>query len=83
VDSTTALTGGTDFFVRGNSVRIASGRYSVEYTTVPGTIPEDLKEAIKMEVANRYRNRGENNKDSAGVSEEALAKAEPYSIPWL
>lgn len=81
-DAETDLVKGTDFFVRGNNIRIASGRFSVSYTTVP-VVPEDVKEAIKMEVANRYKHRGENNSDSTGISQEAKEKAEPYSIPWL
>jgi hypothetical protein len=91
-DQTTTLTVGTDFFVRGNLVRLLPGRYHVSYTTVPGTIPEDLKEAIKMEVAERFAQRGENptfrtasatDAATTGLSESAKAKADPYKILWL
>lgn len=86
-DEVTTLASGTDYYLRGNLLRIGAGRYSVSYTTVPGTIPEDLKEAIKMEVANRYAHRGENAHDlvnvAQGLSEAAKAKAQPYVITWL
>lgn len=91
-DQTTTLAVGTDYFVRGNLVRLNPGRYHVSYTTVPGTIPEDLKEAIKMEVAERYAQRGENptfrtasatDAATTGLSESAKAKADPYRILWL
>lgn len=92
VDDITTLASGTDYFVRGNLIRINPGRYHVAYTTVPGTIPEDLKEAIKMEVAQRYSARGENptfrtasatDAATTGLSESAKAKADPYRILWM
>lgn len=86
IDSTdmeTTLVTGTDYFVRGNLLRLNGGRYKVTYTTVPGTIPEALKESIKMEVANRYANRGENNSVSTGLSEEAKVKSFPFKMIWL
>lgn len=79
-DETTTLASGTDYFVRGNIIRLNPGRYHVSYTTVPGTIPEAIKEAIKMEVAERYANRGEN---VSGLSEGAKAKAMPYQVIWI
>jgi hypothetical protein len=83
-DEETVLTTGTDYYVRANSLRIPNGRHYVSYSVVPGTIPEDLKEAIKMEVAERYRARGENSVDGEkGLSEGAKAKAAPYQIVWL
>lgn len=81
-DVETTLVSGTDFFVRGNMVRIGEGRYTVTYDTVPGTIPEDIKEAIKMEVAERYANRGE-NLTTSGLSRSAMEKLTPYRIIWL
>jgi hypothetical protein len=81
-DTETTLVSGTDFYVRGNNIRIGEGRYSVSYTTVPGTIPEDIKEAIKMEVAERYANRGE-NLTTSGLSKGAIEKVSPYQIIWL
>lgn len=79
-DVTTTLASGTDYFIRGNIIRLSPGRYHVSYTTVPGTIPEALKEAIKMEVAERYSNRGE---ASTGLSESAKVKADPFKMIWL
>lgn len=79
-DLTTTLASGTDYFIRGNQVRLSPGRYHVSYTTVPGTIPEALKEAIKMEVAERYSNRGE---ASTGLSDGAKQKCDPFKIIWL
>jgi hypothetical protein len=81
-DQPTTLASGTDYYVRGNNVRVSEGRYAVSYTTVPGTIPEDVKEAIKMEVAERFANKGE-NQSTTGLSEGAKAKALPYQIYWL
>jgi hypothetical protein len=89
-DQPTTLVSGTDYYVRGNTLRLPTeGRYAISYTTVPGTTPEDLKEAIKMEVAERYSARGENevfrgaSEVGTGLSEAAKAKAQPYRIDWL
>lgn len=80
-DTETILTSGTDYYIRGNNIRLGEGRYSVAYTTVP-VVPEDIKEAIKMEVAERYANRGE-NLTTSGLSKGAIEKVSPYQIIWL
>jgi hypothetical protein len=79
-DDPTTLESGSDYFVRGNTLRIPyGGRYSVSYKTVPD-VPEDVKEAIKMEVAERFANRGEN---SGELSKSALNKLQPHIVTWL
>lgn len=83
-DVPTLLTTGTDYYVRSNSIRIGSGRHSISYSITAPTITQDLKEAILMEVAERYRNRGENNAEGkAGLSEGATIKAAPHQMVWL
>jgi hypothetical protein len=76
-DAPTLITAGTDYFLRGNTLRLNPGRYSISYTTVPN-VTEDLKEAIKMDVADKFR--GENLQ---GISEAAKGRAEPHRVPWL
>lgn len=91
VDAETDLVAGTDFYQRGNNIRVPyPGRYAFSYTTNADNIPEDLKEAIKMEVAERFANRGENqamranyDSPSLGISEAAKSKARPYIQAWL
>lgn len=81
-DVETTLTSGTDYYVRGTNIRLSAGRYSISYTTIPGTIPEALKEAIKAEAAARFNNSGE-NVEGIGLSLLALQKARPYQNIWL
>jgi hypothetical protein len=73
----TVLTEGTDYFLRGNSVRLTIGRYSISYTVVP-VVSDDLKEVIKMDVADKFKHRGDN-----GLSEAAKQRAQSHMIPWL
>lgn len=59
-----------------------SGLFGIEYDIEAGEIPEAIKEAIKMEVAERYANRGENDK-TEGLSKSALSKASSYQQVWI
>jgi hypothetical protein len=83
-DQTNTLTDGQDYYSRGNTLRIGAGRYVISYATTPA-VPEALKEAIKMEVAERFQNRGEYSKESSivGLSQSAIAKAQPYQMTWI
>lgn len=83
-DVATVGVAGTDYYVRANVLRVPTGRFTVSYTTVPGTIPQAIKEAIMMEIAERYRARGENTVEGKnGLSEAAKEKLYPYQIVWL
>lgn len=79
-DTETALVSGTDYFITANTIRIGPGRFKITYNTVPGTIPQALREVIKMEVAERFKNRGDSD---GGLSEGAKQKAEPFQAIWL
>jgi hypothetical protein len=83
-DVSTVLTIGEDYYVRSNSLRIGPGRHYITYSITAPPISQDLKEAILMEVAERYRNRGENNAEGKpGLSEGATIKAAPHQMVWL
>jgi hypothetical protein len=72
----TTLTVGTDYFLRGNTVVVGQGRFSIAYTIVP-VVNQDLKEIIKMDVAEKFKNRGDT------ISEVAKQRAQAHAIPWL
>lgn len=79
-DAGSELTIGSEYFIRGNQLRLpVYGRYTVSYKTVP-YVPEDIKEGVKMEIAERFANRGENNGE---LSKSAQYKLQPYRIEWL
>jgi hypothetical protein len=69
-----------EYKVGRNSVKVNyKGNYSLSYTVVP-SVSKALKEAILLEVAQRYKHRGDN---SEGISTAAKEKAQPYRVIWL
>lgn len=69
-----------EYTLRGNVLRVSyKGNYSLSYTLTP-VVPKALKEAILAEVAQRYKNRGDN---AEGMSVAAQEKANLYRVVWL
>lgn len=72
-----------NYKIRGAQVKINYyGYFSIAYDIEAGEIPEAIKEAIKMEVAERYKNRGEND-NTEGLSKGAINKASSFQQVWL
>ncbi len=79
-DAETLLVASTDYFLRGDQLRMtAKGRYGLSYTVTP-EVTQAIKEAIMMEVTERYNSRGDNGE---GLSKPALEKALPFAQIWL